>query len=66
MQSPDSEIGHWVFGAYIVYAANVQLARRIYEVACNRPDQTVLSGAAALNDGSGNWVYILSSSDHLK
>jgi hypothetical protein len=51
--------GRWVFGEYIVYATDAYTAQRIYEVASNCPDKSVLFGPVILDDGCGNWVQIL-------
>lgn len=49
----------WVFGEYIIYCSDPYTARRIYEVAYNRPDKAVCFGPVQLGDGlSGSWVVM--------
>lgn len=49
----------WVFGEYIIYCSNAYTARRIYEVAYNRPDKAVCFGPVHLTDGlGGSWVVM--------
>lgn len=49
----------WVFGRYIVFAANRFAARRVYESALARLDQNARFGHIGLDDcEGGNWVLL--------
>ncbi|WP_151446135.1 hypothetical protein [Lacisediminimonas profundi] len=49
----------WVLGDYIIYSADQDSARGIYETALGREDKRVLFGTVRLIDGEkGSWVMI--------
>lgn len=55
----DATKRRWVFGAYIVYCADPYTARRVYEVAYNRPLTSERFGHVRFEDGAcGNWVVM--------